>query len=182
MVASLPGPTAFSHSIGAAISGNNPGAYLGVVALGLAWPSVTITRSLGSTRWFMAQDRVPTQYAATLLRMAAQRGVDYQPILEAAGIDFDPLSDTPDKPRDVTAMQYSRIYGQVLSIIQDESFGLGEGPRMRPGAFRMLCYCIIPCRNLGRAIQRAAEFYRVDRKSTRLNSSHSQQSRMPSSA
>lgn len=109
----------------------------------------------------MSQDQLPTQYARTLLRMAADRGVDYQPILQRAGLEFDPLLDTAGQPAFISAMQYSRIYGQVLRILQDESFGLNGGQSINPGAFRMMCYCIIPSRNLGKAIARAAEFYRI---------------------
>ncbi len=32
---------------------------------------------------------------------------------------------------------------------------------MNPGAFRMMCYCMLGCPNLGRAILRLCEFHRV---------------------
>ena len=37
---------------------------------------------------------------------------------------------------------------------------------MNPGAFRMMCYCMLGCSNLDRAIRRLCEFHRVffDRK------------------
>ncbi|MFT5484723.1 MAG: AraC-like DNA-binding protein [Halieaceae bacterium] len=108
----------------------------------------------------MADDCVPTQYARTLLRMAVDRGVDHHQFLRSAGLSFDPLDETIEAaPLDITAMQYSRIYGGVLQLLQDESFGLGAGQGSSPGAFRMLCYCIISCKNLGKAIGRAAEFH-----------------------
>jgi len=58
-------------------------------------------------------------------------------------------------------MQYSRVYQQVLSRLQDETFGVTGSELVSPGAFRMMCYCIVPCDNLGRAIERASEFYRT---------------------
>ena len=58
-------------------------------------------------------------------------------------------------------MQYSRIYQQALSLMQDETFGLNSRKTVSPGAFRMMCYCIIACENLGSAINRAAQFYRT---------------------
>ncbi len=109
----------------------------------------------------MSQDQLPTQYVRTLLRMAVERGVDHLSMVERAGLEFDPLSATTDQPNYISAMQYSRVYGQVLRVLQDESFGLGAGSGINPGAFRMMCYCIIPSKNLGRAIKRAAEFYQI---------------------
>lgn len=58
-------------------------------------------------------------------------------------------------------MQYSRVYQNVLSLLQDETFGVTGSELVAPGAFRMMCYCVISCENLGQAIQRASEFYRT---------------------
>jgi AraC-like DNA-binding protein len=108
-------------------------------------------------------DRVPSRYVATLLRMVGERGYDFGALLADAGLDFDPLrGDHPDYRADVSAMQYSRVYQRVLSLLQDETFGAtGAGALVEPGAFRMMCYCIISCSTLGQAIQRASEFYRT---------------------
>lgn len=107
-------------------------------------------------------DRVPTRFVNTLLRMAGERGSDFSAILHEAGVEFDPFdSGAPDYCGEISAMQYSRIYQQVLQQVQDESFGLAGSELTTPGAFRMMCYCIISCRNLGQAIERAAEFYRT---------------------
>ena len=107
-------------------------------------------------------DRVPTRFVKTLLRMVGDRGYDFSAILDDAGLDFDPLD--PDDPAyrdEISAMQYSRVYQSVLSLLQDETFGTAGSELVAPGAFRMMCYCIISCRNLGQAIQRASEFYRT---------------------
>ncbi|RLQ21588.1 helix-turn-helix domain-containing protein [Seongchinamella sediminis] len=98
----------------------------------------------------------------TLLRMVSDRGYDFSGILQHAGLDFDPLDeDCPDYRTEVSAMQYSRVYQQVLSLLQDETFGVTGSDLVAPGAFRMMCYCVISCENLGQAIQRASEFYRT---------------------
>ena len=110
----------------------------------------------------MSSDLLPTQFAASLLRMAAQRGVDFSAALTRAGIDFDPLdSNSPGWRPHITAMQYTRLYQQTLRLLQDETFGLQPRQMVAPGAFRMMCYCIISCDNLGGAIKRATEFYRT---------------------
>ncbi len=107
-------------------------------------------------------DRVPTRFVRTLLRMVGDRGYDFTAILHSAGLEFDPLDESdPAYRHEISAMQYSRVYQQVLSLLQDETFGVTGTELVAPGAFRMMCYCIISCDNLGRAIQRAAEFYRT---------------------
>ncbi len=107
-------------------------------------------------------DRVPTRFVRTLLRMVGDRGYDFSTVLNDAGLDFDPLDEADPAYRgEISAMQYSRIYQSVLSLLQDETFGTTGSELVAPGAFRMMCYCIISCRNLGQAIQRASEFYRT---------------------
>ena len=107
-------------------------------------------------------DRVPTRFVNTLLRMAGDSGHDFSPLLVAAGLDFDPLDESaPGYRGEVSAMQYSRVYQQVLRLLQDKTFCVAGGGLTQPGAFRMMCYCVISCDNLGQAIQRASEFYRT---------------------
>jgi len=104
--------------------------------------------------------RVPTRYVVSLLRLlpADERAQ----ALAAGGLEFNPLdSDSQGWRPDVSAMQYSRIYQQVLAGIEDESFGVTPGVAVSPGAFRMMCYAVMSCENLGRAIRRAADFYRT---------------------
>jgi AraC-like DNA-binding protein len=110
----------------------------------------------------MSTNRVPTQFAASLMRMAAKDGYDFADVLRTAGLDFDPREkNAANWQADISAMQYSEIYQIALSLLQDETFGLHPGQRVSPGAFRMMCYCIISCDNLGNAIRRAADFYRT---------------------
>jgi AraC-like DNA-binding protein len=107
-------------------------------------------------------DRVPTRFVRTLLRMVDDRGYDFTVVLNRAGLDFDPLNEAdPSYREEISAMQYSRTYQSVLSLLQDKTFGTTRSELVAPGAFRMMCYCIISCRNLGQAIQRASEFYRT---------------------
>ena len=107
-------------------------------------------------------DRVPTRFVTTLLRMAGEKGHGLSHVLSDAGIDFDPADpDSEGYRSEVSAMQYSRIYQQVLRVMQDETFGATGSELVAPGAFRMMCYCVISCDTLGDAILRAAEFYRT---------------------
>lgn len=107
-------------------------------------------------------DRVPTRFVSSLLRMVDNRGYDFSGILADAGLDFDPLApEAPAYRTEISAMQYSRVYQHVLHLLQDETFGVTGSELVAPGAFRMMCYCIISCDNLGQAIRRASEFYRT---------------------
>ncbi|GAB3270472.1 AraC family transcriptional regulator [Parahaliea aestuarii] len=107
-------------------------------------------------------DRVPTRFVRSLLRQVYDHGHDFSAVLADAGLDFDPTDESaPGYRAEVSAMQYSRVYQQVLRRLQDETFGVVGNGLATPGAFRMMCYCIIACDTLGQAIQRAAEFYRT---------------------
>lgn len=107
-------------------------------------------------------EKVPSKFAKSLLRLVAQRGYDTDNILVTADIPFNPLDPLhPYYREDISILQYTKLYQQVLSLLQDESFGLQPGKGVTPGAFRMMCYCIIHCENLGKAIHRACEFFKI---------------------
>lgn len=107
-------------------------------------------------------EQIPTRFVRTLLRMVGDKGYDFSIVLNEAGLEFDPLDeDDPAYRAEVSAMQYSRVYQSVLLLLQDETFGTTGSELVAPGAFRMMCYCIISCNNLGQAIGRASEFYRT---------------------
>ncbi len=111
----------------------------------------------------MTTETVPTRFARSLIELAVQRGYPVHDVLRSVGLPFNPLKpEQADYQPEISVLLYSRIYQQVLSLLQDETFGLqASGERVTPGAFRMMCYCIIHCESLGHAIRRASEFYRI---------------------
>lgn len=110
----------------------------------------------------LPNELVPTQFAASLARMLSERGLDQAQSTLAAGIDFDVLDPQAAAYRsEIPALAYSRLYRSVMTALQDETFGLRRDVGMRPGAFRMMCYCLLGCANLGRAIARICEFHQV---------------------
>lgn len=111
-------------------------------------------RNLGTTSAY-----VPTRYARSLLRLAEQHRFDIHKILVEAGLDFNPLD--ASCPEHISAIQYSRIYQRVLTLLQDHSFGMSPGKGMSAGAFCMMCYAVIHCETLGKAIRRLTEFIAV---------------------
>lgn len=107
-------------------------------------------------------EQVPSKFARSLLRLVAKRGYDTRKILANADIPFDPAeTESPQYQENITVLQYSKLYQLVLSVLQDESFGFQPGKGVTPGAFRMMCYCIIHCETLGRAMNRATQFFRI---------------------
>lgn len=110
----------------------------------------------------MNTNTVPTRFAKSLLNLVIERNYDYSAMLSVSGIDFDPVATQADNYQPtISAMQYTRLSRQILSYLQDETFGLSFGRGVTPGAFRMMCYCILGCENLGKAIHRACDFYRT---------------------
>lgn len=110
----------------------------------------------------MNTDIVPTRFAKSLLNLVIERDYDYSGMLKVSGIEFDPIDTQRDNYQStISAMQYTRLSRQILSFLQDETFGLSFGRGVTPGAFRMMCYCILGCENLGKAIHRACDFYRT---------------------
>lgn len=102
---------------------------------------------------------VPTRFAKSLLKLAEQQHFNINQLLSSAGLDFNPLD--ASAPEQISAIQYSRLYQQVLTLLQDDSFGMHAGRGITAGAFRMMCYAIIHCDTLNQVIKRLVEFLKV---------------------
>ncbi|MBD2858179.1 AraC family transcriptional regulator [Spongiibacter sp. KMU-158] len=110
----------------------------------------------------MDLDVVPTKFARSLLNLVVERGYDHNGILREANIAFNPMNPrSTGYQNNISAIQYTRLYQQVMSLLQDQAFGLMFGEGVTPGAFRMLCYCLLSCENLEKAIKRGCEFFRT---------------------
>ncbi|MBL4827516.1 MAG: AraC family transcriptional regulator [Spongiibacteraceae bacterium] len=101
---------------------------------------------------------VPLKYVRTILNVATAQGYDIEKLIGSVDCSFDLLDHSIDPDNKVSARTYSLIYSQVISVLQDEFFGLNLKQKIYPGTFRMLCLTIIHCRTLERAIKRSAEF------------------------
>lgn len=102
---------------------------------------------------------MPIKVVRSLLRVIAAQGADVDAVLASCGLGFNPLHETVDQPQYVSALVYSKLYRQVMAILQDESFGLSSLTKAPPGTFRMMCLFIIHCKNLRQALLRAAAFF-----------------------
>ena len=102
---------------------------------------------------------MPVRPLATLLRVVRDQGYPVERALEQIGLDVNPLDPTQRPPAEVPTSSYSKLYGLLMEILQDEAFGLGEAYRAPPGTFRMMCLFVIHCANLELALRRAWEFF-----------------------
>ena len=102
---------------------------------------------------------MPLKTLNTLLRVVIDQGYPIERALQQAGLDFNPLeAPNPDSTEIATAI-YSKLYGLLMELLQDEAFGLGKEYHSPPGTFRMMCLFVIHCRTLEQALVRAWEFH-----------------------
>ena len=102
---------------------------------------------------------MPLKPLNTLLRVVIEHGYPLERALKQIGLDFNPLEvENPDTTA-IATTSYSKLYGLLMELLQDEAFGLGQEYRAPPGTFRMMCLFVIHCQNLERALVRAWEFY-----------------------
>lgn len=101
-------------------------------------------------------DTIALRAVRSLLNVAMAQGHRLEPLLEAAGFDFNPMEDGPEQ---VGMRLYSQLYRLVMSLLQDEAFGLNGRSKSPPGTFRLLCRYIIHASTLQDALVRMAEFF-----------------------
>lgn len=102
-------------------------------------------------------ETVPIRIAKSVLRVVEAQGYNIDDLLASAGLDFNPLTLKPC-PDSIPAAIYNKLYARVVWLLQDECFGLHLREKIPAGTFRMMCYHIIHCDTLERAILRCSEF------------------------
>ena len=106
----------------------------------------------------MSSNLVPIKLAQLVLRVVEAQGFDVAEFLESSEFSYNPLNNDPTLPTHITADEYNRLYKRIIWLLQDECFGLHLKAKVPSGTFRMMCLCIIHCKNLGNAIDRVDEF------------------------
>ncbi|QIZ77866.1 AraC family transcriptional regulator [Ferrimonas lipolytica] len=99
---------------------------------------------------------ISTEYIESLLSHAEQQGYDVPELLRSVGINYRQLSQ-PQFP----VSQFARLFQRLTELLQDEQFGMLTGGKMPSGTFRMMCYAIEHCADLGDALRRCSEFYEI---------------------
>lgn len=101
---------------------------------------------------------VSIKLAQLVLRVVEAQDFDVDEFLGSCGFTYNPLKDDPTIPTHITVAEYNQLYRGVIWLLQDECFGLHLKAKVPSGTFRMMCLCIIHCKNLGAAIERVEEF------------------------
>jgi AraC-like DNA-binding protein len=102
---------------------------------------------------------MPLKTLNTLLRVVVEQGYPLDKALQQIELDFNPLEDPNPDTTEIATACYSKLYGLLMELLQDEAFGLGQEYHAPPGTFRMMCLFVIHCQNLEQALVRAWEFH-----------------------
>jgi AraC-like DNA-binding protein len=97
-------------------------------------------------------------YVTRLLADAAREGVEIAGLFREAGLDV-ALLQQPDGR--ISSSEFGRLLHLVMRRTEDEFIGLGRGTKSKPGTFSMMAHAVINCPDLGKAIQRSSQFYRL---------------------
>ena len=104
------------------------------------------------------QDTMPMKAFRSLLRVVANHGYNVDEVLDTIGLQYNPMLSSYQHITEVPTRIYSRLYRQLMIMLQDEAFGMMTPERAPPGTFRMMCLFILHCKTLRQAIERNAEF------------------------
>jgi AraC-like DNA-binding protein len=103
-------------------------------------------------------ETVPLKYIWTLVRVAEEQGYDISRMPGQLELPAGLFSRQADPMQDIPAEYYNRVYGFVMSMLQDESLGISMKQPTPSGSFRMMSLYLIHCPNLEQALVRAHEF------------------------
>ena len=100
---------------------------------------------------------VPAHKFRRLLAYLDEMGVGGSALASAVGLDRRVI-DAGDAKRAVPALFYCLLYNEAVSRLQMHEVALPWGAGIGGKAFSLMALCIISCRTLGEALQRAGEF------------------------
>ncbi len=103
-----------------------------------------------------SQNTLSMIYVKRLLAGAARQGVSLADLFSANGLDPARLDDPEGR---VEGRELIVLIQAVMRQTSDEFMGLATDARSKPGTFSMMAHAVINCPNLGKAIQRSANFY-----------------------
>ncbi|HQV40864.1 MAG: AraC family transcriptional regulator [Moraxellaceae bacterium] len=106
----------------------------------------------------MSRNIITMAYVQRLLSGAAREGADLSELMREAGLDSSLLAHQDAR---LGAGDFIRLMQVVMRRTEDEFIGLGRGTKSKPGTFSMMAHAVINCANLGKAIQRSVQFYKL---------------------
>jgi AraC-like DNA-binding protein len=103
----------------------------------------------------MRERTIASHFVRAALRGAEQQGHDCSALLRQLNIQPALL----EEPRArITPEQFAQLMQLLWECLDDEYLGFGR-QRSKPGTFAMMCYAIIHCRSLEKALTRGGLFY-----------------------
>lgn len=99
---------------------------------------------------------IPINFVVAALRGVRGAGVDVLPILERAGIAPELLAAPSAR---VSTEQYTALVQAIWFTLSDEFMGFCPAQPCKFGTFAMMCYTVIHCGTLERALKRGTRFY-----------------------
>jgi AraC-like DNA-binding protein len=106
----------------------------------------------------VSRGAITIAYMTRLLQDAAREGMDLASLFLEAGMD-PALLNQPDTR--IRTGEFIRLLQIVMRRTEDEFIGFGRGTKSKPGTFSMMAHAVINTPNLGKAIERSAQFYRI---------------------
>lgn len=106
----------------------------------------------------MSRGAITIAYVSRLLQDAAREGADLGSLFREAGLDAAILQKQDAR---ISTHEFTRLMQIVMRRTEDEFIGLGRGTKSKPGTFSMMAHAVINCPNLGKAMERSAQFYRI---------------------
>lgn len=100
---------------------------------------------------------VPVHKFRRLLAYLDEMGAEGDALANAVGLDRRAI-DTDDENSSIPALFYCLLYNEAVSRLQTHDVALPWGAGIGGKAFSLMAHCIIGCRTLGEALQRAGEF------------------------
>lgn len=91
----------------------------------------------------------------------ANRGVDVDAIFRQARLLSRLAVNSCEDARNSDSILQHYIYRLLLQHLPDDPVLIESGAGITEPYFRMMCYCILPCKDLGSALYRASEYYRL---------------------
>lgn len=103
------------------------------------------------------QNKLPARKMHRLIEYLDNVGLAPDKIASRAGIDLTQVLDAPAN-KTIPSIYYALIYNAMVAELQSAGKHVPWAAGLGSDAFKMMCYCMISCKTLGEALQRAEKF------------------------
>ena len=104
-----------------------------------------------------ARDKLPARKMHRLIEYLDNVGLAPEQIASRAGIDLKQLLRASSNET-FPSIYYAKIYNEMVTELQSNGKQIPWAAGLGSDAFKMMCYCMISCKTLGEALERAQKF------------------------